>query len=202
MIDMKLMLLGLLGVALPMIGTADLRDVQSLDGAWEIVFDEANEGRAAQWHTQNVFQGLESRREILVPSCWEEIEQDYEGVATYGETFTVSRDWKGKTVGLQFDAVNYIVDVWLNEHGVDRHEGGYGAIEMVSDVIAGWHTWAVTNLPVAAAVPVQVATGWSGNMGATINLGGGQQPPPWLRRFREPAPDRLYRGLSTNPIGA
>jgi beta-galactosidase len=133
MIELKKIIPGLLAMALPMVGTADVREVQPLDGAWEIVFDRANEGREAKWHAAAVFQALETRREISVPSCWEEIEQDYEGVATYGRTFTVSRDWKGKTVRLQFDAVNYIADVWLNDHAVGRHEGGYGAFEFRVD---------------------------------------------------------------------
>jgi beta-galactosidase len=133
MIRSKMILCAMSTLILTSIGFADFRDVQSLDGSWEIVFDEANEGRAAQWHTQDVFEGLENRREIQVPSCWEEIEQDYEGVATYGKTFTISKDWKGKTVRLQFDAVNYIADVWLNDRCVGRHEGGYGNFEFRID---------------------------------------------------------------------
>lgn len=117
----------------PMIGTTAVREVQSLDGTWEIVFDKANEGREAAWQAEKIFQGLENRREISVPSCWEEIEQDYEGVATYGKAFNVSRDWKGRTVRLQFDAVNYIAEVWLNDHCVGRHEGGYGPFEFRVD---------------------------------------------------------------------
>lgn len=117
----------------PMIGKSELRNFQSLDGTWEIAFDPANQGRAAQWTKREVFQGLENVREIQVPSCWEEIEQDYEGVATYGKTFIVSNDWKGKTVRLQFDAVNYIAEVWVNDHCVGRHEGGYGPFEFRVD---------------------------------------------------------------------
>ena len=116
-----------------MLGHAAVREVQSLDGQWQIAFDPANEGRASTWHKQEVFQGLENSRSIAVPSCWEEIEQDYEGVATYGKTFSVSRGWKGKIVRLQFDAVNYIAEVWLNDHCVGRHEGGYGPFEFRVD---------------------------------------------------------------------
>lgn len=130
---MKHTILALAVLALPMFGNADVREVQSLDGEWKIAFDPANEGRAADWHTKEVFQGLENRKDISVPSCWEEIEQDYEGVATYGKTFAVSKDWNGKTVRLQFDAVNYIAEVWLNDHCVGRHEGGYGPFEFRVD---------------------------------------------------------------------
>ncbi|MCF7818474.1 MAG: beta galactosidase jelly roll domain-containing protein [Kiritimatiellales bacterium] len=120
-------------LAFPLLGHAGLREIHPLDGKWDIVFDAANQGREAQWNTQEVFQGLESRRKINVPSCWEEIEQDYEGVAFYGTTFHVSKDWKGKSVRLQFDAVNYIAEVWLNGHAIGRHEGGYGPFEFRVD---------------------------------------------------------------------
>jgi hypothetical protein len=119
-------------VILPLVGRGELREIQSLDGIWKIRFDAENAGRAAEWTKQDNFQTLETR-DIQVPSCWEEIEQDYEGVATYGKTFQVSKDWKCKMVRLQFDAVNYIAEVWLNDHCVGRHEGGYGPFEFQVD---------------------------------------------------------------------
>ncbi|VGO11958.1 Beta-galactosidase [Pontiella desulfatans] len=129
---MKKLMFALAALVVAMIGNAELRESQSLDGEWNIVFDAANEGRAAEWHTHDVFQALESRP-IPVPSCWEEIVQDYEGVVTYGKTFSIPKDWKGKTVRLQFDAVNYISEVWLNDHCVGRHEGGYSPFEFRVD---------------------------------------------------------------------
>ena len=96
---MKQLIFAIAVLLLPMIGNATVREIQSLNGEWNIVFDDANEGRAAQWHTQQVFQGLE-KWAIQVPSCWEELEQDYEGTATYGKVFTVSKGWKNKTVRL------------------------------------------------------------------------------------------------------
>jgi len=132
---MKLLVMALAVLALPVAGSATVREVQSLDGEWSIVFDQANEGREARWHTQKVFKDLK-KRPIQVPSCWEEIEEDYEGVATYGKIFVISKGWKGKTVRLQFDAVNYIAEVWLNDHCVGSHEGGYGPFEFrVDDLV-------------------------------------------------------------------
>ena len=109
------------------------REFQSLDGTWEIIFDSQNEGRKAGWHQEQVFLAHDDRREIHVPSCWEEIEKDYEGVGFYGRRFTVPKTWEGKTVRLQFDAVNYIAEVWVNDHVVARHEGGYGPFEFRID---------------------------------------------------------------------
>jgi hypothetical protein len=104
------------------------RQLLSLDGDWQIVFDSENEGREGGWQHEAAFASRD-RRKIGVPSCWEEIEQDYEGVAFYGRHFNVPRLWKGKTVRLQFDAVNYVAEVWLNDRVVGRHEGGYGTFE-------------------------------------------------------------------------
>ena len=118
---------------LPTIGKTEVREFQSLDGQWEIVFDKANEGRAGEWQKQKVFQSLEKRRKIVVPSCWEEIEQDYEGVGFYGKKFKVSNDWKGKVVRLQFGAVNYVAEVYVNDTPVGRHEGGYANFEFRID---------------------------------------------------------------------
>jgi hypothetical protein len=101
----------------------------SLDGQWEIVFDPENIGREAGWHEAATFGGLEDIREIPVPSAWELIEQDYEGVAFYHRTFEVPEDWDGKIIRLQFDAVNYIAEVYLNDKPVGAHEGGFTPFE-------------------------------------------------------------------------
>ena len=119
-----------------LLAQGEVRDTQSLDGTWEIAFDANNQGRAAKWHTQRVFSSLKNRRKIPVPSCWEQFKQDYEGVAFYGKHFKAPENWKNKSVRLQFGAVNYIAEVWLNGYCVGRHEGGYGNFEfLVSDLI-------------------------------------------------------------------
>jgi len=105
------------------------RAVLPLDGLWEIVFDRRNEGRGADWHRDGVFSGLSAKREIRVPSCWEEIEKDYEGVAYYRKKFAVPKQWEGKVVRLRFDAVNFLSEVWLNDGAVGVHEGGFTPFE-------------------------------------------------------------------------
>ena len=108
------------------------RDFQSLDGAWQIVFDRNNEGGAKQWVREKNFP-REQQREIAVPSCWELIEKDYEGVAFYRRTFTVPASWQGKVVRLHFDAVNFLSEVWLNDTAVGVHEGGFTPFEFRVD---------------------------------------------------------------------
>jgi hypothetical protein len=80
----------------------------SLDGTWEIVFDHENIGREAEWQDGTNFSDLKQKREVIVPSAWELIEKDYEGVAFYRREFDVPTEWKDKVVQLQFGAVNYI----------------------------------------------------------------------------------------------
>ena len=124
------LLLSLAGVSAE---TDGVRQSQSLDGTWEIVFDPDNVGREGNWHRDDVFTARSDRRDIEVPSCWEEIEQDYEGVAFYRRKFQVPASWAGKTVRLQFDAVNYLTEVWLNDEVVGFHEGGFTPFEFRVD---------------------------------------------------------------------
>jgi beta-galactosidase/beta-glucuronidase len=79
--------------------TANGKHVQSLDGRWEIIFDPENEGREGRWHMGHIFSAHAGRRDITVPSCWELIEKDYEGVAFYRRTFKVPMGWEGRFTG-------------------------------------------------------------------------------------------------------
>ncbi len=97
----------------------------SLDGKWEIIFDHKNVGRDADWRLDKVFSMQRAKRNINVPSCWEEIEKDYEGVAFYRRTFKVPANWEGKIIHLHFDAVNFLSEVWINDKAVGFHEGGF-----------------------------------------------------------------------------
>jgi beta-galactosidase len=101
------------------------REVKSLDGTWEIIFDHGNIGRDADWHLDKVFSAQSAKQNITVPSCWEEIEKDYEGVAFYRRTFNVPAGWEGKVVHIHFDAVNFLSEVWINGNAVGFHEGGF-----------------------------------------------------------------------------
>ncbi len=108
-----------------MLGTSVNGQTLSLDGVWQIAFDPANRGRESGWHKTAVFEALPGAREIQVPSAWELIKQDYEGVAFYRRAFDVPSAWSGKVVRLHFDAVNYLAEVWLNDEVVGWHEGGF-----------------------------------------------------------------------------
>lgn len=107
----------------------------SLDGKWEIVFDDQNEGRSREWFLNDNFKALENRQKISVPIAWETIKKDYEGVAFYRKSFKVPADWKGKVVRMHFGAVNYIAEVWVNDEVVGYHEGGFTPFELRVDTM-------------------------------------------------------------------
>jgi hypothetical protein len=112
------------------------RATTSLDGEWRIVFDRTDEGRGNEWWKAGALE-MQPPRTIQVPSCWEEIEKDYEGVAWYQRKFSAPAEWKGRAVRLQFDAANYFSEVWLNGEPVGDHEGGYTPFEFdVTDQLA------------------------------------------------------------------
>ena len=85
--------------------------VLSLDGTWDIIFDDADEGKAAEWFTNDGFESSRLKRDIVVPSCWEAYEKDYEGTAIYRKKFDVPANWEGRIVEIHFDAVNYMYEV-------------------------------------------------------------------------------------------
>ena len=112
---------------------ASAREVMSLDGQWDILFDPTNQGRDAGWNRDDIFEAQPTRRTITVPSCWELVEKDYEGVAFYRRKFRVPASWAGRVVRLHFDAVNFRAEVWLNGTAVGCHDGGFTPFEFRVD---------------------------------------------------------------------
>lgn len=64
---------------------------------------------------ENTLNGLDKRPE------------DYEDGVWYRRAFTVPDSLKGRFARLNFYAVNYVADVWLNGQYLGYHEGGYTA---------------------------------------------------------------------------
>lgn len=119
----KLLLTGFLLISVCM--TISAQNTLSLDGQWEIIFDDKNEGVEGEWYLNENFDSHPGVREIPVPSCWEEYEKNYEGVAFYRKKFEIPQSWEDKILELNFDASNYLTQVWVNEEVVGFHEGGY-----------------------------------------------------------------------------
>ena len=95
---------------------------QNLNGLWQYAI--TNRGAA----TPSAYDG-----EILVPFC---IESSLSGVGKrvaenqelwYRRSFTVPKSWKGSNVMLNFGAVDWRADVWINGIKIGSHTGGYTA---------------------------------------------------------------------------
>lgn len=109
---------------------------RSLNGEWEIIFDDLNEGVAKKWTSNAIFDKHPEVKKITVPSCWEEFKENYEGVGIYRTKFTIPSEWKDKIIELNFDAVNYKSEIWLNDEVVGFHEGGYTPFSFRVDKLA------------------------------------------------------------------
>ncbi len=101
------------------------QNTQSLDGTWQIIFDKENVSRERKLYKNKNFLAHSAIKEIHVPSVWELKEKDYEGVALYRRTFNVPETWQNNITHIAFDAVNYRAEVYLNDHVVGVHEGGF-----------------------------------------------------------------------------
>ena len=96
----------------------------SLNGIWEIIFDDNNQGIENDWYLDENF-GKQNFQTIAVPSCWEETKKNYEGVGIYRTKFTIPKGWSDKIIQLNFEASNYKTEIWINDQVVGFHEGGY-----------------------------------------------------------------------------
>jgi hypothetical protein len=95
-------------------------DWQNLNGVWE--FTPAAAGEAPPV-------GRTLAQSILVPYP---IESALSGIQAhsdrmwYRRTFTVPAAWSGRRVQLNFGAVDWVAEVWVNGTRVGSHTGGYG----------------------------------------------------------------------------
>ena len=94
----------------------------SLNGLWDYAVVEADAPQPKEWDGQ-----------ILVPFC---IESSLSGVGRrvsaeealwYSTTFKVPSDWRKQRVMLNFGAVDWAADVYVNDQLAGRHTGGYTA---------------------------------------------------------------------------
>lgn len=94
----------------------------SLDGEWQFAVDSSaafsidNVRKHASWRTAQVPLSWQAQFTDL---------RDYQGVAWYRKTLMLPRLKADETVLLEFGAVDYVAEVFVNGHGVGKHEGGY-----------------------------------------------------------------------------
>ena len=99
-------------------------DTLSLNRPWKFRLDPKNVGLSEAWYSNTRI--LETGSiDINVPSCWEELEQDYEGVAWYSTQVDIDTDKAGQICRIVFQASNYRTGIWINGKAAGSHDGGY-----------------------------------------------------------------------------
>ncbi|WP_303317240.1 glycoside hydrolase family 2 TIM barrel-domain containing protein [Flavivirga abyssicola] len=101
----------------------------SLNGDWQ--FADSTQIKHNNWKT------------LPVPASWNTFTEyaDYIGDAWYQKEVSVPKRWNGKRIFLKFDAVYDVTDVWLNNHYLGQHVGGYTPFEFdVSQYISAGET--------------------------------------------------------------
>ena len=106
----------------------------SLDGEWQFQFGESVAGT------------------ITVPAPWETAFPELHGkagTAVYQRTFTVPESFQGQTVLLNFGAVDYFTEVWVNGVPLGSHEGGYTPFAFpIETALSGYGPDAIQSLVV------------------------------------------------------
>ncbi|MDG1667784.1 MAG: glycoside hydrolase family 2 TIM barrel-domain containing protein [Opitutae bacterium] len=99
-------------------------DTLCLNRTWKFKLDPENVGISEGWQSNPKTLEQDSA-DIQVPCCWEELEQDYEGVAWYSTQVEIDADKAGQICRIAFQASNYRTGVWINGKAVGSHDGGY-----------------------------------------------------------------------------
>jgi len=99
---------------------------QNLNGIWEFAFDDSNEGEALGYQTGTKKLPLT----ICVPYAYQSKasginDSEIHNVVWYQLKFDLSAEGIGKEPILNFGAVDYVADIWLNGIFLGRHIGGY-----------------------------------------------------------------------------
>lgn len=122
------------------------REIKTLDGLWSFVVDTQNKGLSEQWWREP----LADSRSIAVPGSFNEQFADADirqhvGNVWYQRTVTIPNGWDKRRVVLRFDAVTHYGKVWVNDHEVMEHQGGYTPFEQdISSLIKPGETIRIT----------------------------------------------------------
>lgn len=96
----------------------------NLNGAWTYAFDFSNSGKDRNWQSSKHFDGT-----IIVPFCPESrlsgVEyKDFINAMWYQREISIPSNWKGKDILLNFGAVYYQADIYIDGKFVMSHTGG------------------------------------------------------------------------------
>ncbi len=97
----------------------------NLNGIWDFSFDDLDQGINEKWYNEGPY-----NKKIKVPftyHCEMSLVNDHEvhDIVWYQRSFDLTADMVGKRILLNFGAVDYKADVWINGQHVKTHEGGH-----------------------------------------------------------------------------
>ncbi|MBR3502969.1 MAG: beta-galactosidase [Clostridia bacterium] len=102
----------------------------NLNGTWQFEIDHGASGRA-----RGLVEKEKLADEITVPFCPESRLSgvgytDFMAAVWYRRAFTLPDEAEGKRVFINFGAVDYLAEVWVNGVSVGAHRGGYAGFQL------------------------------------------------------------------------
>ena len=122
------------------------RNVQSLNGKWNVIIDQYEQGRnnkiylnkKPETKTDFYEYAFENGYRLNVPSDWNSQMPElkyYEGTVWYARKFDLAKQ-DAKRLFLYFGAVSYRCNIYLNGKEIGRHEGGFTPFQIdVTDAV-------------------------------------------------------------------
>ncbi len=111
----------------------------NLNGAWSFTIDHGGSG-----HEREFFNSKGFEQTIIVPFAPESVlsgvnYRDFISDMWYQRTISIPADWRGQNVMLNFGAVYYMAEIFVDGKFVDRHFGGTSsfAVDVTKFVEAG-----------------------------------------------------------------
>ena len=99
----------------------------NLNGAWEFAFDDGNIGLKEGWYKPS----CKFDKTITVPFCYQSAASgigptdEIHPIMWYRRKFTVPAEMQGRSILMNFGAVDYEAMVYVNGMAVGGHKGGY-----------------------------------------------------------------------------
>lgn len=106
------------------------KDFVCLDGEWKFAFDKEDRGLIEKWYDSKDFP-LNIRVPFVYQSKLSGINSsDFCEVVWYKRSFNLSENFLNKNIILNFTAVDYECDVWVNSQHAIHHVGGYSSFKV------------------------------------------------------------------------
>ena len=106
------------------------KDFMCLDGQWDFAFDHNNEGLKDAWQNKASFD-----KEIIVPFVYQSEKSginsaEFCETVWYKRKVNIPESFNEKQVILNFSAVDYECDIWVNGKHATHHLGGYTSFKV------------------------------------------------------------------------